>query len=392
MHCSTRMEVLGASIFTELTEHKRALEAKGVQTIDLSIGSPNIPPAQHILKIIERETKNPANYVYAIKDTREFEEAAAQWYAARYGVSLDPRTEVTSLLGSQDGLSHIAMTVVDPGDIVLVPDPCYPIFKIGAQLAGAKVVPMPQKRENGYIIDLDAIGEDVARKAKLMIVSYPNNPTTAVAPPSFYEKLITFAKKYGIIIVHDNAYSDLVFDGKRGGSFLAFPGAKETGIEFNSLSKSYGMAGCRIGFALGNPEIVGRLKTLKSNIDYGLFLPLQKAAIAAITGPYDCVRETNRAYQRRRDVLCGCFGDIGWHIEKPKATMFCWARLPKGHTQSRAFVLELMEKTGVIVTPGSAFGEEGEGHVRIALVQDDPAIREAAARIAKSGIIDGKEN
>ncbi|MFZ5975617.1 MAG: aminotransferase class I/II-fold pyridoxal phosphate-dependent enzyme [Bacillota bacterium] len=389
MHCSNRMQALGASIFAELTDHRRALEANGVQTIDLSIGSPNIPPAPHIRAVIERETAKPENYVYAIKDTHALEQAAAAWYKTRYGVTLCPDTEVTSLLGSQDGLSHIALTIVDPGDAVLAPDPCYPIFKTGAQLAGGMVCPMPQKRENGYIIDLEAIGEDVARRAKLMIVSYPNNPTTAMAPPSFYEELVAFAQKYGIVVVHDNAYSDLVFDGKKGGSFLSYPGAKEIGIEFNSLSKNYGMAGCRIGFALGNQEIIGRLKSLKSNIDYGLFLPLQKAAIAAITGPYDCVRETAKAYETRRDVLCACFGEIGWNVEKPPATMFCWAQLPKGYEDSRAFALELMQKTGVIVTPGAAFGYEGEGHVRIALVQDEPAIREAAERIARSRMIDG---
>jgi len=385
---SKRMEALGASIFSELTDHRNRLQAAGVKTIDLSIGSPNIPPAGHIIDTIRREIENPENYMYAIKDTAAFNEAVAQWYEARYGVALDPETEVTSLLGSQDGLAHLAMTLVDPGDAALVPDPCYPIFRTGVELAGAAAHPMPQKRENGYIIDLNAIDPEIADRAKLLIVSYPNNPTTAMAPPAFYEALIAFAKRHDVVVLHDNAYSDLVFDGKRGGSFLAFPGAKDVGVEFNSLSKSYGMAGCRIGFAVGNSEVVGRLKCLKSNIDYGLFLPLQKAAIAAITGPYDCVRETAMAYQRRRDVLCEAFRAAGWQVEKPPATMFCWARLPGRFTDSRAFVLEMMEKTGVIVTPGIAFGQGGEGHVRIALVQDEPAIRQAAERIRKSRILD----
>ena len=210
-----------------------------------------------------------------------------------------------------------------------------------------------------------------------------------MASPAFYRELIRFAKKYDVLVVHDNAYSDLVFDGKQGSSFLAYPGAKEVGVEFNSLSKNFGLAGCRIGFAMGNQEIISRLKCLKSNIDYGLFLPLQKAAIAAITGPYDCVRETALAYQKRRDLLCEAFGAIGWEIDKPPATMFCWARLPGERADSYAFALELMQRTGVIVTPGSAFGPAGEGHVRLALVQDEPAMMEAADRIKKSGLLYG---
>ncbi len=389
MQGSNRMNALGSSIFTELVEHKHRMIASGRSIIDLSIGSPNIPPPQHVIDVLCSEVQNKENYMYAIKDTEQLSLSVASWYKSRYGVCLDAETEIVSLLGSQDGLAHIAMTILNEDDVALVPDPCYPIFSTGPRLAGACIVPMSQKHENGYIIDLDAIDRDVAEKAKLMVVSYPNNPTAAVADEKFYKKLVEFAKEFNIVVVHDNAYSDLVFDGKECGSFLAYPGAIEVGIEFNSLSKNFGMAGCRIGFAVGNSDVISKLKCIKSNIDYGMFLPLQKAAVAAITGSYDCVKQTAKAYQERRDVLCESFEGIGWDIDRPPATMFCWARLPKGYNSSRKFTVELMEKTGIIVTPGVAFGLEGEGYVRMALVQDKPAIQEAAKRIEECGMING---
>jgi LL-diaminopimelate aminotransferase len=246
---------------------------------------------------------------------------------------------------------------------------------------------MPQRKENQYVIDFSDIPEDVAKKAKFMLVSYPNNPTTAMAPESFYEELIAFAKKYEIMVIHDNAYSELVFDGKNCGSFLQFKGAKEVGVEFNSLSKTYGMAGARIGVCVGNKEIVEKLKTLKSNLDYGMFLPIQEAAIAAITGDQSCVYDTRSAYELRRDVLCNSFNKIGWKMKPPEATMFVWAEIPDGFSDSMAFAMELMEKTGVLVTPGSAFGKLGEGYARLALVQEEEKLYRAAELIEKSGIL-----
>ena len=246
---------------------------------------------------------------------------------------------------------------------------------------------MPQREENHYIIDLKEIPEGVAQKAKFMIVSYPNNPTAVLAPDSFYEELIAFAKKYDIIVLHDNAYSELVFDGRTCGSFLRFPGAREVGVEFNSLSKTYGLAGARVGFCVGNEEVVSHLKTLKSNMDYGMFLPIQKAAIAAISGDQSCVASTRAAYERRRDCLCDGLASIGWKMEKPEGTMFVWAPIPAGFTDSLEFVKALFEKAGVLVTPGSAFGPSGEGHVRMALVQDEDAINLAVRRIDESGIL-----
>ena len=383
MKFAERMDCFGEGVFSSLADIRRQKEARGETVIDLSIGAPNIPPEEHIRRALCEAAADEKNYVYAISDRPELLEAAAGWYARRYGVDLDPGSEICSVLGSQEGLSHIALSVIDEGELVLVPSPCYPVFGDGPKIAGAKIWPMEQRRENGYVIRLDEIPEEVARKARLMVVSYPNNPTTALAPDSFYEELIAFAKKYDIIVIHDNAYSERVFDGESCGSFLQFPGAKEVGVEFNSLSKTYGLAGARIGFCLGNREVIARLRLLKSNMDYGMFLPIQMAAIAALNGDQSCVERTRKAYERRRDVLCESFGKAGWAIEKPKATMFVWAPLPGNYKNSQEFAMELVEKAGVLVTPGSAFGESGEGFVRMALVQDEEAILKAAEAIGK---------
>ena len=386
MRFANRMDAFGTGIFSVLLQKKQEKEAQGVSVIDLSVGTPNIPPEERIRNVLSQAALDPKSYVYAIRDTSALQKAAAEWYRRRYGVELDPQTQVCSLMGSQEGLSHIALTVADPGDIVLVPDPCYPVFADGPRVAGAQLSYMPLKKENDYLIDFSDIDPETARRAKLMIVSYPNNPTCAIAPPSFYRELIEFARTYDIMVLHDNAYSELTFDGVKGGSFLSYPGAMDVGVEFNSLSKTYGMAGARVGFCLGNREIVEKLKLLKSNMDYGMFLPVQQAAIEAITGDQSCVERTRKAYQRRRDALCRSFAQAGWTIDPPKATMFAWAAIPKTFSSSQAFALELLEKTGVLVTPGSGFGPSGEGYVRLALVQDEDIILEAAGRIAKSGL------
>lgn len=389
MEFSRRMDHFGPGIFAQLARMKRDRLAQGLAVIDFSVGSPNIPPARHIVEALRQGVQEMDSYVYAIGDTPELRNAVSEWYRRRYGVEIDGENEMMSLLGSQDGLSHLALAVTDPGDLVLVPDPCYPIFADGPLLAGAKLYRMPQTEENGWIVDLKAVPEQVARRAKLMVVSYPNNPVTSIAPPSFYRELVDFARTYGIIVLHDNAYSELTFDGVECGSFLQTPGAKDVGIEFNSLSKTYGLAGARIGFALGNREIIAAFRALKSNMDYGMFLPVQKAAVAALTGPQDCVEETRRAYQRRRDVLVGGLDAAGWHIEKPKATMFVWAKIPAPYTDSAAFTRGLFERTGVLVTPGAAFGPSGEGHVRMALVRSEEEMKDAVKAIEKSGILKG---
>ena len=387
MKFSNRMTRFGEGIFAVLLAEKNRQLAAGRHIADLSVGTPNIPPAPHVIEALVKSASDPASYVYAISDTAALQQAAADWYARRYGVEIDPQHEVVSLLGSQEGLAHIALSIVDEGEVVLVPDPCYPVFGDGPAIAGAKLHYMPMTADRDYLIDFSQIPEETAKAARLMVVSYPNNPTTAMAPDWWYEELIAFARKYDIIVLHDNAYSELTFDGRTGGSFLAHPGAKEVGVEFNSLSKTYGLAGARCGFCLGNREVVAHLRTLKSNMDYGMFLPVQQAAIAAITGNQDCVRTTRAAYEKRRNFLCDGLSAIGWPIPRPAATMFIWAPLPAGWTDSRAFAMALLEKTGVMVTPGSAFGPSGEGHVRLALVQTEEEMAWAIESIRNSGML-----
>ena len=385
MKFSKRMDLFGESIFTTLANMRSERKKQGLEVIDLSIGAPNIPPTQEVMETIAKEAMKPENYLYAIQDAVDLQNTVKEWYERRYGVVIDPTTELTSLLGSQDGLAHLALTLVDEGDTVLVQDPCYPIFRDGPLLAGAHVVTMPLLKENDYLIDFDMIDEKTAQDAKYMIVSYPNNPTCGVANDEFYKKLIVFAKKYNIMILHDNAYSELLFEGP-GHSFLEFEGAKDVGIEFNSLSKTYGLAGARIGFAIGNKEIIGKLKSLKSNLDYGMFLPIQKGAIKALTQDQSCVEETRNAYKHRRDLLVNGCKSIGWDIDMPKGTMFVWAKIPDKFKDSETFVKELFDKTGVLVVPGNAFGTQGEGYVRMALVQSDDTIEHALDMMDKSGL------
>ena len=386
MEFAKRMEQFGEGVFSRLAEMRRSRVAEGKEVFDLSIGAPNIPPAKRIMEVMAKAVMEPKNYVYAINDTQEMLQAVAQWYQRRYGVTLDADTEICSLLGSQDGLSHIALSILDAGDVMLVPDPCYPIFADGPRLAGAELYYMPQKKENDYVIQLQDIPEEVAKKAKFMLVSYPNNPTAAMAPESFYHELVAFARKYDIIVLHDNAYSELVFDGRSWGSFLSIPGAKDVGVEFNSLSKTYGLAGARIGYCLGSSRVVSMLKTLKSNMDYGMFLPIQAAAVEAITGDQSVVAETRAAYERRRDVLCDGLIAAGWQMDKPPGTMFVWAPVPEQYADSESFVRDLLDKTGVLVTPGSAFGPSGEGYVRMALVQSEEDMQRIVEAVKQSGI------
>ncbi|MBR0102150.1 MAG: aminotransferase class I/II-fold pyridoxal phosphate-dependent enzyme [Selenomonadaceae bacterium] len=384
MKFARRMENFGEGVFARLAALKQQKTSAGEEVIDLSIGAPNIPPPEHVMKVLAAEALKPENYVYAVTDTRELLNEAADWYRRRYGVELDPASEICSLYGSQEGLSHIALTLIDDGDLTLVPDPCYPIFADGPKIAGSKIFFMPQLSEHDYIIQLDKIPADVAARAKFMVVSYPNNPTTATAPADFYERLIHFAKRNDIVVLHDNAYSELIFDGTHGLSFLSFDGAKDVGVEFNSLSKTYGIAGARVGFCLGNREVVRRVKLLKSNIDYGLFLPIQRAAIAALQSPQEVIDKTREAYILRRDTLVDGLNAAGWKIDKPKATMFVWAPVPKDFGTSEEFVKIFLDKSNVLVTPGSAFGSSGEGYVRMALVQTADTMKKVAEQVKRT--------
>ncbi|WP_297238913.1 aminotransferase class I/II-fold pyridoxal phosphate-dependent enzyme [uncultured Faecalicoccus sp.] len=387
---SKRMDVFQPSIFTKLKLMKLDYTKRtNKKTIDFSVGSPNIAPEPSIMKVMQEAVLVPENYKYAINELPEMKSAIHDWYQNRYGVQLE-EDEMICLQGSQEALSTLFLALCDQGDIVLVPDPYYPIFSDGPKIANATVEYMPLLEENDYLIDFDSIDPEIARKAKMMIVSYPNNPTCAIAPDSFYEKLIAFAKKYEIIVLHDNAYSELVFDGKIGKSFLSFDGAKDIGIELNSFSKTFGMAGARLGVMVGNKEIIRVYNTLKSNMDYGIFLPVQYAGIEALRHGGKGIKSTCQAYQDRRDLLMEEFKKAGWMIPKSPATMFAWARIPESYKDSLDFTVDLLEKTGIVVTPGQAFGQQGKRYVRLALVQDKEAIIEAGLRLQQADIFKNK--
>jgi LL-diaminopimelate aminotransferase len=377
---STKMDKLTTSIFTDLVNRKHENIKKGMDFIDLSVGSPDLPPPALVMKTISEYSQDPANYGYTIKGTAEFSEAVSYFYKKRYQVELNPQEEVLQLMGSQDGLSHLATAMVDPGEYVLVPDPGYPIYEASVTIAGGKVYPMPLLEENGFIPMLEDIPTEVLEKTKMMILSYPGNPVTAIADRSFFEKVVDFAKKHQILVVHDFAYSELIFDDHPQTSFLSIEGAKEVGIEFNSLSKTFNMAGCRIGYVVGNPEAIQILASFKSHIDYGVFLPIQKAAVAALRSDFTMLDEQKIVYEERRDTLIEGLNKSGWKVKKTSATMFIWTKIPEGWT-SREFAFELLDHAGVAVVPGDAFGAEGEGYVRIALVQPSHRLAEAAERI-----------
>ena len=383
MQFARRMDQFGAGIFNQLDEKRRAVEASGRKVYNLSIGTPDFLPPQHVMDALSQAASRPENYRYALSERPQLLEAVQGWYRRRYQVEL-ARDEIMTVYGSQEGLHHIALALCDPGDVVLAPNPGYPIFSMGPYLCGAQVETYPLLPENGYLPDLAAIDPALARRAKMMVVSYPLNPVAVTAPRAFYEDLVAFAQRYDIIIVHDNAYSEIVFDGREGGSFLSIPGAKEVGVEYNSLSKTYNLTGARISFVVGNAQVVEKFRTLRSQVDYGIFLPVQIAAEAALNGPQDSVEAQRLEYQARRDALCGGLRSIGWQMPGSQGSMFVWAPLPDGYTDSAAFCLELVEKTGLLCTPGAAFGSLGEGHVRLALVQP-PAVMEEIVQAVKDG-------
>lgn len=382
MKLARRMEALAPGIFTEMARAKAKKEATGVKVIDLSVGSPDLPPAPHIIEALRKGVENPCNYTYPLAGKLELHRALANWYKQRFNVDLDPATEVLTLMGSQDGLAHVAMAYINPGDIALVPDPGYPIYAASILLAEGELYPLPLLEKNGFLPDFSLIPPEVAKRARMMTINYPNNPVAASANAEFFAEVVAFAKTYDIVVCHDVAYAELAFDGYKPMSFLEVPGAKEVGIEFYSLSKTYNMAGCRIGFAVGNAEVLQALGRIKSNIDYGVFAAVQEAGIAALTGDQTCVRQTAAAYQRRRDILVEGLGKLGWQVPKPQASMFIWAPLPGNYRSSMDFCLEFLDKTGVLIVPGVAFGAQGEGYVRIALVQKEEALQEAVERIA----------
>ncbi len=385
---SERMKDFEEGIFQLLNEKKNEVEKQGKKVYNLSVGTPDFKPAEHIIKAVTDAAMKPENYKYALADLPELIEAVIKRFQTRYEVELSA-DEIMSVYGSQEGIAHIGLSLFNAGDIVLVPDPGYPIFAIGPSLAGAKICTYELTEENHYLPDLLKIGEEYGHKAKAMVISYPLNPICKTAPKSFYENLIPWAKENNILIIHDNAYSDIVYDGKKGISILSVPGAKEVCVEFYSLSKSFNYTGARMGFLVGNAEVVTNFKKLRSQIDYGTFLPVQYGAIAALTGPDDGVKAQCLEYQKRRDALCNGLTEIGWKVPLSEGSMFAWAKIPEGFTDDTAFVMELLEKSGVLCTPGSSFGEKGKGHVRFALTMPVSEIEKAVAAVAESGILSG---
>ena len=386
LNVAQRMEEFQPGIFNVLDERRQQRLAQGLPVYNLSIGTPDFLPEPHVVQALAQAASQPTNYRYSLTELPELVEAVQHWYLRRYGVELEPE-ELMSIYGSQEGLTHIGWALCDPGDVVLVPDPGYPIFEMGPALCGAEIVHYPLKEENGYLPDLDGIEPELADQAKMMVVSYPANPVCVTAPDEFYHKLIAFAKAHNIIILHDNAYSDIIFDGRVGKSFLAYQGAKEVGVEYNSLSKTYNLTGARISFVLGNRQLIQTFRRLRSQIDYGIFLPVQYAAIAALNGPQDSVARNRAEYQARRDALCGGLRSIGWNVPDSQGSMFVWAPLPKGYHNSVDFCFELLERSGLLCTPGAAFGELGEGHVRFALVRPPEEMAEIVEAVKAGEIL-----
>ena len=378
-----RLKQLPPYLFVELDCAKQRLEAQGQDVIDLGVGDPDVPTPAHIIARLKTSVDDPANHRYSFtQGLLPLRQAIAGWYQRRFGVTLDPATEVLPLLGSKEGLAHLPLALVNPGEVVLVPDPCYPPYRSGTILAGGTVASMPLLAENQFLPDFGAISQRAARAAKLMFLNYPNNPTAAVATEACFEDAIQLAKEYQIIIAHDAAYSELAFDGTTPISFLQLPGAKEVGVEFHSVSKTYQMTGWRVGWVCGNAKVIAALNQLKTNLDSGIFQPLQFAAIEALQGDQQPLAEAVATYQQRRDLVVDGLAKSGWAIPKPSATIYLWSPVPGGGA-SMAFAKRALEEARVVITPGSGFGESGEGFVRMSLTVPTPRLQEAVERLSK---------
>jgi len=387
MKFAARLDKLGGEIFASLNNKKLELERQGRTVYNMSVGTPDFEPPEYIRKALAESAMDPLSWKYSLRDLPEMLAAVCSYYERRFHTQITPDM-IMSCYGTQEGCGHLTMALCDAGDVVLLPDPCYPVFQASAFLAQAKPWYYPLTKEHGFLPYLKGIPEDVARAAKFIIVNLPANPVGSIAPASFYEELIDWAKKYDVLVVHDNAYSDIIFDGQVGGSFLSYEGAREVGVEFFSLSKSFNVTGARISFLIGRPDVVRAVSLLRSQIDFGMFIPIQKAAIAALNGPLEDVKEQGRLYEERRDAMVESAAQIGWTIPKAQGSMFMWAPLPEGYTDSMDFCLQLLEKAGVLCTPGASFGPHGEGYVRFALVLPPEKIREAFASVGQSGLLD----
>lgn len=386
MQASQRLDRFGAEVFASLNNKLLALKAQGKTIYNMSVGTPDFKPYDHVVDALTQAAQDPEMWKYALRDLPELKQAVCDYYERRFGVSGITPSMVQSCNGTQEGVGHLGLALLDPGDTILVPDPCYPVFEAGAKIADAKLEYYPLVAEHNYLPYVAGIDPEVADRAKYMIVSLPANPVGSVGTPEIYEEIIAFAREHDLLIVHDNAYSDIVFDGEPGGSFLQYPGALEVGVEFFSLSKSFNVTGARIGFLVGREDVVSAFAKLRGQIDFGMFFPIQKAAIACLNGPRDEVEAQRLKYQERRDALCDGLEGLGWERPNAHGSMFVWAKLPGGRTDSMAFCEELMEKAGVVVTPGASFGPSGEGHVRMALVLPPDQIALAVEAIREAGL------
>lgn len=386
MKASQRLDRFGAEVFASLNNKLLALKAQGKTIYNMSVGTPDFKPYDHVVEALTQAAQDPEMWKYALRDLPELKQAVCDYYERRFGVSGITPSMVQSCNGTQEGVGHLGLALLDPGDTILVPDPCYPVFEAGAKIADAKLEYYPLVAEHNYLPYVAGIDPEVADRAKYMIVSLPANPVGSVGTPEVYEEIIAFAREHDLLIVHDNAYSDIVFDGEPGGSFLQYPGALEVGVEFFSLSKSFNVTGARIGFLVGREDVVSAFAKLRGQIDFGMFFPIQKAAIACLNGPRDEVEAQRLKYQERRDALCDGLEGLGWERPNAHGSMFVWAKLPGGRTDSMAFCEELMEKAGVVVTPGASFGPSGEGHVRMALVLPPDQIALAVEAIREAGL------
>lgn len=386
MQASQRLDRFGAEVFASLNNKLLALKAQGKTIYNMSVGTPDFKPYDHVVEALTQAAQDPEMWKYALRDLPELKQAVCDYYERRFGVSGITPSMVQSCNGTQEGVGHLGLALLDPGDTILVPDPCYPVFEAGAKIADAKLEYYPLVAEHNYLPYVAGIDPEVADRAKYMIVSLPANPVGSVGTSEVYEEIIAFAREHDLLIVHDNAYSDIVFDGEPGGSFLQYPGALEVGVEFFSLSKSFNVTGARIGFLVGREDVVSAFAKLRGQIDFGMFFPIQKAAIACLNGPRDEVEAQRLKYQERRDALCDGLEGLGWERPNAHGSMFVWAKLPGGRTDSMAFCEELMEKAGVVVTPGASFGPSGEGHVRMALVLPPDQIALTVEAIREAGL------
>jgi LL-diaminopimelate aminotransferase len=381
---SSRLRQLPPYLFAEIDKKIQKKKSEGIDVISLGIGDPDIPTPAGIIKELQKEAENPANHQYPSSyGMAGFKSAVADYYKKRFGVSLDPADEVITLSGAKEGIANIAYTYINSGDHVLVPDPSYPVYDIGTMFAGGQTHTMPMDEKNGYIIDLGGIDKDIAKKAKLMHINYPNNPTSAICGLDFFEKIVDFASKNNIIVCHDNAYADTFFGDEKPNSFLSADGAKNVGIEFYSLSKTFNMTGWRIGCAVGNKEIIASLGKYKTNVDSGVFNAVQYAAIEALKNQEEYSKANNLIYKKRREMTTSILDRIGIDYYKSNATIYIWAKVPEGHT-SESFAKLVLDKADVVVTPGSAYGKLGEGYFRISLTIEDKRLEEALNRIDKA--------